>query len=176
MIHTFFFSFLSCTSLVGLKHRIKILKNLTRYWKCNSRSVWHYQNIVIAPTSDSARNPAKMVCLKKVQFKAFLMKNGKMFDMKQHPISVPASYWECIQRNKTESTFITSCAKDVSKLNWNMILMIAHSSSVMVSQVKKSQKHFSWNSIAPKNNKISDKILHYNLKWFNQKDKVILSC
>ena len=51
--------------------------------------------------------------IKKVQFKAVLMKNGKMFDMKQQSISVPASYWEYIQRNKTESTFVISCAKDV---------------------------------------------------------------
>jgi hypothetical protein len=63
------------------------------------------------------------------------MKNGKMFDMKQQSISVPASYWEYIQRNKTESTFVISCAKDVFKLNWNMILMVAHSSSVMVSPI-----------------------------------------
>ena len=27
---------------------------------------------------------------------------GKIFDMKQQSISVPASYWECTQRNKTE--------------------------------------------------------------------------
>ena len=82
---------------------------------CNSRSVWHYQNTVIAPTSDLAEYPAKMVYLKeKVQFKAVLMKNGKMFDMRQHSISVPASYWECIQRNKTKDTFILqSCAKHV---------------------------------------------------------------
>ena len=43
-------------------------------------------------------------------------------------------------------------------------------SDVLYLKVSKSQKQFSWNSIAPKTNEILDKILHYEVDPFKEID------